>query len=95
MQAGVPGKKKKEEPKLSKIEERLNKMETFFDTQRYVVIDNGTGFLKAGFSGQDLPRVYLLYIYIYIYLYNIHIYIGSDAYSVRNTRESFRAAGGI
>mgnify|MGYP001270024167 CR=1 FL=1 len=22
-----------------------------------VVIDNGTGFIKAGFSGQDLPRI--------------------------------------
>jgi len=22
-----------------------------------VVIDNGTGFVKAGFSGQDLPRL--------------------------------------
>jgi hypothetical protein len=48
---------KRKEPKLSKIEERLKKMETLFDTKRYVVLDNGTGFIKGGFSGQDLPRV--------------------------------------
>lgn len=31
-------------------------METFFDQKEYVVIDHGTGFIKAGFSGEDLPR---------------------------------------
>ena len=31
-------------------------METFFDQQEFVVIDHGTGFIKAGFSGEDLPR---------------------------------------
>ncbi len=50
-------KPKRKELKLSKIEERLSKMETTFDTKRYVVLDNGTGFIKAGFSGMDLPRV--------------------------------------
>lgn len=32
-------------------------MEIFFDREEFVVIDNGTGFIKAGFSGQDLPRL--------------------------------------
>tara|TARA_B100000780_G_C20898795_1_gene357710 strand:+ start:123 stop:302 length:180 start_codon:yes stop_codon:yes gene_type:complete len=32
-------------------------MEIFFDETEFVVIDNGTGFVKAGFSGQDLPRL--------------------------------------
>ena len=27
------------------------------DQEEFVVIDNGTGFVKAGFSGQDLPRL--------------------------------------
>mmetsp|Transcript_47449 Transcript_47449/g.34733 ORF Transcript_47449/g.34733 Transcript_47449/m.34733 type:complete len:206 (+) Transcript_47449:36-653(+) len=31
-------------------------METIFDQQEFVVIDHGTGFIKAGFSGEDLPR---------------------------------------
>lgn len=39
------------------IEEKLRGMEVRFDTEEYVVIDNGTGFIKAGFSGQDLPRI--------------------------------------
>jgi len=26
-------------------------MEIFFDQEEFVVIDNGTGFVKAGFSG--------------------------------------------
>ena len=42
---------------MSAIEERLRKMEVRFDQEEYVVIDNGTGFIKAGFSGQDLPRL--------------------------------------
>jgi actin-related protein len=29
----------------------LKKMEIFFDETEFVVIDNGTGFIKAGFSG--------------------------------------------
>lgn len=41
---------------MSAIQERLNKMETVFDRKEFVVIDNGTGFIKAGFSGEDLPR---------------------------------------
>lgn len=32
-------------------------MEIFFDKEEFVVIDNGTGCVKAGFSGQDLPRL--------------------------------------
>ena len=32
-------------------------MEILFDQEEFVVIDNGTGFIKAGFSGQDLPRI--------------------------------------
>ena len=39
------------------IEEKLRGMEVRFDTEEYVVIDNGTGYIKAGFSGQDLPRI--------------------------------------
>ena len=42
---------------MSSIEEKLRKMEIRFDQEEFVVIDNGTGFIKAGFSGQDLPRV--------------------------------------
>ena len=38
-------------------------METFFDQQEFVVIDNGTGFIKAGFSGEDLPRCVLPTVY--------------------------------
>ena len=35
----------------------MKKMETFFDQKEFVVIDHGSGFIKAGFSGEDLPRV--------------------------------------
>ena len=42
---------------MSAIQERLNKMEIFFDQEEFVVIDSGTGYIKAGFSGEDLPRV--------------------------------------
>jgi actin len=42
---------------MSAIQEKLKKMEIFFDQEEFVVIDNGTGFIKAGFSGQDLPRL--------------------------------------
>jgi actin-related protein len=41
------------------IEDKLNAMQTFVDQKDYVVIDNGTGSLKCGFSGEDLPRVVL------------------------------------
>lgn len=41
---------------MTAIQERLKKMEIFFDQKEYVVIDHGTGFIKAGFSGEDLPR---------------------------------------
>lgn len=36
---------------MSKIEEKLKQMEIRFDQEEFVVIDNGTGFIKAGFSG--------------------------------------------
>lgn len=42
---------------MSAIQEKLKKMEILFDQEEFVVIDNGTGFIKAGFSGQDLPRL--------------------------------------
>jgi actin-related protein len=42
---------------MSAIQERLKKMAIDFDQEEFLVIDNGTGFVKAGFSGQDLPRL--------------------------------------
>ena len=42
---------------MSSIEEKLKKMEVRFNQEEFVVIDNGTGYIKAGFSGQDLPRI--------------------------------------
>ena len=42
---------------MSAIKEKLQKMEIFFDQEEFLVIDNGTGSIKAGFSGQDLPRL--------------------------------------
>jgi actin-related protein len=39
------------------IREKLNKMETFFDTKEVTVIDNGSGYIKVGYAGEDLPRV--------------------------------------
>ena len=41
---------------MTAIQDRLNKMETFFDQHEFVVVDHGTGLIKAGFSGEDLPR---------------------------------------
>lgn len=32
-------------------------MEIQFDLEEFVVLDMGTGYIKAGFSGEDLPRV--------------------------------------
>ena len=32
-------------------------MEVRFDEEQFVVVDIGTGTIKAGFSGQDLPLV--------------------------------------
>ena len=52
-------KPKKEVKKLSEIEQRVKKMETTFDESTLYVIDSGTESIKGGFSGQDLPRVYL------------------------------------
>ena len=42
---------------MTAFQERLKKMEIFFDQKEYLVIDNGTGFIKAGFSGEDLTRL--------------------------------------
>lgn len=36
---------------MSAIEEKLKKMDVRFTSEEFVVIDNGTGFIKAGFSG--------------------------------------------
>jgi len=36
---------------MSAIKEKLQKMEIFFDQEEFLVIDNGTGSVKAGFSG--------------------------------------------
>ena len=41
----------------SAIEKRLEKMEIAFDQEEFVVLDIGSGFIKAGFSGEDMPRV--------------------------------------
>ena len=32
-------------------------MEVRFDESEVIVVDVGTGFIKAGYSGEDLPRV--------------------------------------
>lgn len=40
----------------SYIEQRLDRMEIAFDQEEVVVIDMGSGFIKAGFSGEDVPR---------------------------------------
>ena len=50
-------KPRKEVKKLSDIEKRVKDMETTFDDSTMLVLDNGTESIKAGFSGQDLPRV--------------------------------------
>jgi len=52
----VKGGKIKEQ-KLSEIEEILMQMETKFDTKTYIIFDNGSAFIKAGYSGQDHHRV--------------------------------------
>lgn len=36
---------------MSQIEEKLKSMEVRFDQEEFVVIDNGSGYIKAGFSG--------------------------------------------
>lgn len=41
------------------IQDKLKSMEILFDQEEFLVIDNGTGSVKAGFSGQDLPRLVL------------------------------------
>ena len=42
---------------MSAIQKRLSNMEVRFDEPDVVVVDMGTGFIKAGYSGEDLPRV--------------------------------------
>ena len=42
---------------MSAIQKRLSNMEVRFDESEVVVIDMGSGFIKAGYSGEDLPRV--------------------------------------
>lgn len=41
---------------MSQIQKRLDKMEIAFDQEEFVVIDMGSGYIKAGFSGEDMPR---------------------------------------
>lgn len=44
--------------KTSAIEKRLQKMEIRFDSgEEFVVVDMGSGSIKVGFSGEDLPRI--------------------------------------
>lgn len=51
-------KKVEKKDKTSAIEKRLQKMEIRFDQgEEFVVVDLGSGFIKVGFSGEDLPRV--------------------------------------
>jgi len=48
----------KKKDKQSAIEKRLQKMEIRFDQgEEFVVVDMGSGTVKVGFSGEDLPRV--------------------------------------
>ena len=32
-------------------------MEAELDTKDFIVIDNGTGYIKAGYSGEDAPKI--------------------------------------
>ena len=41
---------------MSQIQKRLDKMEITFDQEEFVVIDMGSGYIKAGFAGEDMPR---------------------------------------
>jgi len=42
---------------MSAIQKRLSNMEIRFDESDVIVVDLGSGFIKAGYSGEDLPRV--------------------------------------
>ena len=42
---------------MSAIQKRLSNMEIRFDESEVIVVDIGSGFIKAGYSGQDVPRV--------------------------------------
>ena len=44
---------------MSAIQKRLQNMEIRFDESEVIVVDVGTGYIKAGYSGEDLPRVVL------------------------------------
>ena len=39
------------------ISKQLEEKEIYFDREEFVVVDMGTGYIKAGFSGEALPRV--------------------------------------
>ena len=42
---------------MSAIQKRLSNMEIRFDESEVVVVDLGSGFIKAGYSGSDVPHV--------------------------------------
>lgn len=42
---------------MSAIQKRLGNMEIRFDESEVIVVDLGSGFIKAGYSGEDVPRV--------------------------------------
>ena len=42
---------------MSAIQKRLSNMEIRFDESEVIVVDLGSGFIKAGYSGEDVPRV--------------------------------------
>merc|ERR1712000_606189 len=35
----------------------LSEMETMVDIEEFIVLDCGSGLIKAGFSGEDTPRI--------------------------------------
>jgi hypothetical protein len=47
----------KERKNDSAIAKRLQNMEVRFDESETIVVDLGSGFIKAGHAGEDLPRV--------------------------------------
>jgi actin-related protein len=59
MSNGKEGEVQKEDKndKTSAVGKRLKKMEIVYDQEEFVVIDIGSGYIKAGFSGEDRPRV--------------------------------------
>ena len=58
MRKELPKERPPPKDKTSAIEKRLRKMEISFDTgEEFVVIDMGSGSIKVGYSGEDLPRI--------------------------------------